>query len=320
MTYYLRLLTVRVSLVVVLAVPLLALPALAFDYDRYPETDLDALLAKQRPASGVDLFPVLPMKLKATLTAYGEPCKTGFLMKSMSMAGIADPNLKITRCIKVRSAKGKQVQLFIQDVVADFLPKEVPLGSGLTLFAVHLFTGQDGPGLLVNEFRTEDMAGATEPPCGCGSPDFHPGMDATNDVDNAPVQSVDDGVVVKVETDENAAVDVPNIGRCGRYVVIRHDYSRGRVVFTRYAQLGRVVSADGQPLVAGAKVKKQDKIGEAGGRKIVHFEIRPVVAATMDKSEVWTSHYGSDPSMAWSRYQPTDPRTFDIDKFAKAGK
>jgi len=101
------------------------------------------------------------MKLKVTLVAYAEACKTGFLMKSMSMAGVADPNVKITRCIQVRSAKGKQLRLFIQDVVADFLPKEVPLGSALTLFAVHLFTGQDGPGLLVNEFHTDSPAKPT---------------------------------------------------------------------------------------------------------------------------------------------------------------
>jgi hypothetical protein len=154
-TYHLRLFAVRISFIVVLAVSLLASPVLAFDYDRYQETDLDALLAKKRPASGMDLFPVLPMKLKVTLAAYAEPCQTGMLIKSMTMAGVANPNVKITRCIQVRSAKGQQVRLFIQDEVSNFLPKEVPLGSSLTLFAVHLFTGQDGPGLLVNEFKTD---------------------------------------------------------------------------------------------------------------------------------------------------------------------
>jgi murein DD-endopeptidase MepM/ murein hydrolase activator NlpD len=316
----LRLCAVRISLIVTLAVALFALPALAFDYDRYQETDLDALLAKKRPASGVDLFSVLPMKLNVTLAAYGEPCQSGMAIKSLTMAGVFNPDVKITRCIQVRSAKGQQVKLFIQDEVSNFLPKEVPLGGALTLFAVHLYTGKDGPGLLVNEFRTETTAGATEPPCGCGSPDFHPGIDVTNDAERAPVQAVDDGVVVRVEADESAAVEIPNIGRCGRYVVIKHGYLGGRAVYTRYAQLGRIVGMDGQPLVVGGKVKKADKIGETGSRKILHFEIRPVDAATMDTSAGWTSRVGSDPSMEWSRYQPVDPRTFDFSKFAKAGK
>src|SRR5262249_32856917 len=137
------------------------LPASAFDYDRFQEVDLDTLLAKVRPASGVDLFPVIPLRLKVTLAAYGEPCQTGFLMKSMSMAGIANPSVKITRCIQVRSAKGQQIRVFIQDEVANFLPKEVPLGTVVVLFTVHLYTGQDGPGLLVNEFQTDNLAKPT---------------------------------------------------------------------------------------------------------------------------------------------------------------
>jgi hypothetical protein len=40
----------------------------------------------------------------------------------------------------------------------------------------------------------------------------------------------------------------------------------------------------------------------------------------MDQSADWTSRYGSDQSMEWSRYQPVDPRTFDFAKFAKDSK
>jgi hypothetical protein len=61
----------------------------------------------------------------------------------------------ITRCILVRSRKGRDFRMFIQDVVSDFLPKEVPLGTPVTLFAVHVYTTPEGPALLVNEFLTD---------------------------------------------------------------------------------------------------------------------------------------------------------------------
>jgi hypothetical protein len=150
-------LAIRLGLVV-LFVTAAALQAQAFDYARYQATDLDALLARKRPKSGVDLYRVIPMKLKVALAAYAEPCQTGMVIKSLTTTGLLNPDVKITRCIQVRSAKGKQVRLFIQDEVSNFLPKEVPLGNSLTLFAVHLYTGEDGPGLLVNEFQTSDAA------------------------------------------------------------------------------------------------------------------------------------------------------------------
>jgi hypothetical protein len=58
----------------------------------------------------------------------------------------------VTRCITVRSAKGRSLQLFIQDQVAAYLPKEVPIGSAITLFAINVYSTPDGPKILVNEF------------------------------------------------------------------------------------------------------------------------------------------------------------------------
>lgn len=304
--------------------------ALGFDYARYEATDLDTLMAQRRPKAGVDLRPALPMKLKVALVAYAEGCESGLLKRTMLMADIPKDQvdaLAITRCIKIRSAKGKELRVFIQDAVADFLPKEVPLGRSITLYSVHLFTSPNGPGLLVNEFSSGDEPQNAEkqaeqdgPPCGCGSPDFHPGMDITNGAEGARIQSVDDGVVVKVEQDEQAVVDIPNIGRCGRYVVIKHSYPNGRVIFMRYAQLGRIVGSDGQALVPGTRVARTDKIGEVGSSKIMHFEIRPVDPATMENSADWTARYGADPAMEWSRYPSVDPKTFDLSVFGVTGK
>jgi hypothetical protein len=133
--------------------------AAAFNYDRYQAADLEELLTRRRPKKGIDIYPVLPLRLTAKLAAYGEPCETGTLMKSLVMTGVFDSNVKITNCIQVRSSKGKLVRMFIQDTVAQFLPKEVALDSFVTLFVVHTFTSPDGPGLLVNEFKAMDGSG-----------------------------------------------------------------------------------------------------------------------------------------------------------------
>ena len=126
-----------------------------FNYARYQPADLDEVLGRRRPADGADLHRAVPMKIVVTLDAYGEACPVGFLMKTLKMQGIRLNDVPVTRCIKVRSAKNQLVQLFIQDRVSEFLPKEVPLGSALTLFVVHLYTTSDRVGLLVNEFSTD---------------------------------------------------------------------------------------------------------------------------------------------------------------------
>lgn len=171
--------------------------ALAFDYARYQVADLDTLLAQSRPRSGADLYPALPFRLRVTLVSYAEGCRTEFVKRSMVIADIPKDQvdaLAITRCIKVRSPKGTELRVFIQDEVAAFLPKEVPLGSSLTLYAIHLFTKADGPGLLVNEFSTnagngpaDQRAEGTLPSCGCGSPDLHPGIDSSHDLADARI-------------------------------------------------------------------------------------------------------------------------------------
>ena len=133
--------------------------ALGFDFARYQAADLDAILAQRRPQSGVDLHRGEPLKLAVTLVAHGAACETGMLKRAMIASGIPkaaiDP-VPMTRCINVRSAKGAVVSLFVQDPLVPSLQSEVAVGQPVTLFVIHVFTGRDGPGLLVNEFRAEN--------------------------------------------------------------------------------------------------------------------------------------------------------------------
>jgi len=174
---------------------LVGTPALAFDFARYQAADLDDILAQPRPQTGLDLHDAKPLRIEVKLVSYGETCAVQTIPLAMRMLAFSKDQIdsvQATRCIKVRSAKGKEALLFIQDVVRAHLPGEVPLSSSLTLFSIHLFTTRDGPGLLVNEFEApkNDKAGgaaaapdktAMGAPCGCGTPEFHPGVDFTSD-------------------------------------------------------------------------------------------------------------------------------------------
>lgn len=288
-----------------------------FDHARYKAADLDEVIGLARPEIGADIYPVLPLKIAVALISYGEPCNTGFLKQSMFMMGQKDvvENVPITSCIKVRSAKGKTVPLYIQDRVAEFLPKEVPLGRMVALYVSQVYISPDGPALLVNDFSVGSAANG----CICGPANFHPGTDYTAPQAGMPVPAADAGVVVKIETNELALVDVSDIGHCGRYVVMKHAYPNGRSVFTRYAQLGRLVGDDGRPIAVGSRVVKRGKIGEVGSSNLFHFEIRPVERSAMDSSAAWVQRYGADPTMEWSRYRIVDPATFDFTEFGRTG-
>jgi hypothetical protein len=141
--------------------------AQTFNYAGYRAAELDDLLGLPRPKDGVTVFSPTALRVVATLSAYGTPCATGALKKFMLMSGISKDRIDgtpITTCIQVRSKKGKAASLFIQDAVAEALPKEVSLGSAVTLYVSKVFLASDGPGLLVNEFSAGDAAPAADAP------------------------------------------------------------------------------------------------------------------------------------------------------------
>jgi peptidase M23-like protein len=291
----------------------LAAAAAAFDYDRYKAADLDAIATRKPPAGlGVDVFPVRSLRFEVTLAAQAAPCPTKFLKWAMATSGIPKEfieTVSISRCIQVKSAKGRLFTMYVQDALTEHLEKEVSKGGKLTLYAALIYFDQKGPGILVNEFKaTQDKPGATAD-CGCGK-QFHSGSDYSAP-SGTPVPVMEDGIVVKLEDDEQATVDTPTAGACGRYVVIKHTFPNGRVAYSRYADLGKLAGRDGKPMAIGQQVKAKDTIGEVGSQGRFHFEVRPVDSAAMDQTAEWSRLYGADPAMEWSRYQPVDPGKFD---------
>ncbi|MDN5001818.1 M23 family metallopeptidase [Bradyrhizobium sp. GCM10027634] len=302
-----------------------------FNFARYKETDLDEFLARRRPATGRDVYPMTPLKLDVTLASHGGPCASADFKRAMITSGMPKQDsdgLQVTNCITVRSAQGRELKVFIQDVVYGFLPDEVAVGDKLSLYAIHIYTSPEGPGLLVNEFLTpKSQPRADKPPpnkamtsCGCWTQDEHPGVDFTSDKPGGPVAAMADGVVVKIETSEQAPSDLPIIGGCGRYVVLKHTYPNGGIIYTRYVQLGRIVGPKGQALAVGTTVKAGDAIGEVGPSKVLHFELRPVGPGNVRKDKAWTERYVDMPDMEWSRYNPVDPQKFDAASFGGVRK
>lgn len=139
----------------------LAAPAAgwAFNFDRYKPGDLDELLSEQRPASGNKVLAPQKLNIEVTLVSYAVSCNAGFLKRTMIMLGVPREvvaGVAITKCIKVKSPKGQTASMYVQDTVAEYLPGEVPLGSVINVYGDYLFLGKDGPGILVNEFRSSN--------------------------------------------------------------------------------------------------------------------------------------------------------------------
>ena len=138
--------------------------AAAFDYPSYQAADLD-VLARRKPQLGLgaDISSAQGVRFDVTLVAQADECPTRYLKWAMRKSGIAKDAIastKITRCIEVKSAKGRQYPLFIQDALADSLAKEVQPGGKLTVYGSLVYFAARGPGIVVNEYSTDPAATA----------------------------------------------------------------------------------------------------------------------------------------------------------------
>jgi hypothetical protein len=164
-----RMIRTKTAILVSIVTLVMVTAAQAFDYDSYKPGDLDEVVAMPKPKSGVDVISMQKIALKATLESYAEGCPvaaiinlTMKMLPSMYPREFAD-SISTAKCIKIKSPKGVTVAAVIQDKVADFLPKEVPLGTEVKLYCVLMCMTADGPGMIVTEFQTPG-AGKVEAP------------------------------------------------------------------------------------------------------------------------------------------------------------
>lgn len=92
----------------------------------------------------------------ATLLSYAENCDLGKLPSLLAMSGISLESMpKITTCIRIKSAREREMTVFIQDQLNEYLPKEIKLGEQLEVYVAYVYASEVSKslGLIVNEFR-----------------------------------------------------------------------------------------------------------------------------------------------------------------------
>jgi hypothetical protein len=134
--------------------------------------------------------------------------------------------------------------------------------------------------------------------CSCGTADNHWGNDWTAKA-GTPVPVAQNGTVIQIEQ-SGVAARARKEPNCGRYVVVRHEYPGGRIVFSRYAQLGQIEEVNGVPLKVGQTLKQGQIIGKVGDIGLFHFEVRPVPSG------------GNQSKADWLSVPPVNPNSFDF--------
>ncbi|MDR1922145.1 MAG: hypothetical protein LBS31_10465 [Candidatus Adiutrix sp.] len=137
-----------------------AAPVWAFNFDQYQPGDLDAVWNDARfegeDSEGLVIFQPQKLRLEARLNRQAYPCPTGVMKTALTMLGLppeALTEMPISRCLEVSAPSGRPVVLYIQDVLAEPLSREIPSGGRIILFCDYIFRSSRGPGLLLNEFQ-----------------------------------------------------------------------------------------------------------------------------------------------------------------------
>ncbi len=131
--------------------------AYGFDFDKYKPGDLDQLLATPKIKSGVKMVVPQKLHLRAMIASPLQNCNTDILKRTMIMQGSNKEvveKMALTKCLKLRSAKGATHLLYIEDIIADRLTREVKPGQVVDVFCEYLFINTAGPTLLIHEFKT----------------------------------------------------------------------------------------------------------------------------------------------------------------------
>jgi len=148
---------------------LVILPSLAFgfNYEAYVQESMTNLLERAQQAvethdhtGGVEIIlPVTKLHLYEELAKQPFECNTDSLFKFLQIMGLGkkDRLPPINTCIAVKASSGENVIFFVQDQVADFIPKKVKVGQKLHLYAIWVYVSDNDklPYLLLNGFKSE---------------------------------------------------------------------------------------------------------------------------------------------------------------------
>lgn len=147
-----------------------------FPWFSYKYADIDAVHdADTQVETGVTpgykiWSPPKKMHFTATLLSYPESCDLGKLPEFLSMSGTSLDSLpKITTCIRIKSAKEREMTVFIQDQLNEYLSRAIKLESQresqLEVYVDYVYASEvdKSLGLVVNEFRQPQRHTDKEP-------------------------------------------------------------------------------------------------------------------------------------------------------------
>ena len=130
-----------------------------FDHAAYGETTLDEIFAAAPKISeGADLF-FKKRQFEVELLRGPQKVSNGWITVVFRTLGISDPP-PVNHEILVRSPQGKEVEMYVQDVLVEPLREEVAVGSKVRVFALYLFFNghTQKPGFVLNEFQALDTS------------------------------------------------------------------------------------------------------------------------------------------------------------------
>lgn len=147
---------------VLFAVLVAAVPAWAFNYERYEKVDLDAILEEAVGANheevddtAMTILESRKIQFEAVLQQHAYVCSAATLKTVFTMLGVSPETvtrLELGHCLEVTSAKGKTVKLYVQGMLVEPLKEEVRAGETFLLFCDYLFWSNGQPGILMSEF------------------------------------------------------------------------------------------------------------------------------------------------------------------------
>ena len=136
-----------------------------FDHEAYVKTTLDEIFATApKIEEGADLF-FKKRQFEVTLVSVPEKVSNGWITVVFRTLGITDPP-PVNHAIKVRSASGKVVEMYVQDVLVEAILNEVGVGTRFNAYALYLFYNGHSrqPGFVLSEFEVLEAAAENADP------------------------------------------------------------------------------------------------------------------------------------------------------------
>lgn len=115
--------------------------------------DLDRMIEHGDPVNKgtVELLQLPLIQIEALVAAPPKVRKTHYLMHVLEGWGL-DPMPTVTHGLDIHSLKGRKLNVYIEDHVAERALAALSVDDRVTLYGYHVYNSKYGPGILVSDF------------------------------------------------------------------------------------------------------------------------------------------------------------------------